>query len=250
MEGHIFRTAFLLLAVIVVVVSPESWSENEHSSSELAVEDTPLFLRAVDAVGGALAITSRSLSGFIFSSASDTFCMSTDEMLDAFGERVQVVVRQEMYLFMVTLGAFGVVALCLIMDYIIVKKLVHTISDNPYVSRTLSVSGVFFVCTLIGPMRALQLFSAAYSLVEHAASVIETNPYTACAIACVICSVVTVIYLHYSNNRTPFPNVTNTELGENQRAILTAIQEIKDKLEEIKEQQKNLQRVVASLLEK
>ena len=117
--------------------------------------------------------------------------MSTDKMLDAFSERVQVVIRQEIYLFIVTLGAFGVVALCLIMDYIIVKKLVHTISDNPYVSRTLSVSGVFLVCTLIGPMRALQLFSAAYSLVEHAASVIETNPYTACAIACGFCSVIT-----------------------------------------------------------
>ena len=81
---------------------------------------------------------------------------------------------------MVTLGAFGVVALCLIMDYIIVKKLVHTISDNPYVSRTLSVSGVLLVCTLIAPMRALQLFSAAYSLVEHAASVIETNLHGMC----------------------------------------------------------------------
>ena len=186
MGGYIFRTAFLLFAVVVVVVSPESSSENEHTSGDTAIEDTPWFLRAVDAIGGALAITSRSLTGFIISGArktlnffADIFCMSTDEMLDAFAERVQVVIRQEIYLFMVTLGAFGVVALCLIMDYIIVKKLVHTISDNPYVSRTLSVSGVLLFCTLIGPMRALQLFSAAYNLVEHAASVIETNPYTA-----------------------------------------------------------------------
>ena len=103
MGGHIFRTAFLLFAVIVVVVSPESSSENEHTSSESAV-DRPLFLRAVDAVGGALAITHQSLSGFIFSSArkalrliTDAFCMSTDEMLDAFAERVQVVIRQEIY---------------------------------------------------------------------------------------------------------------------------------------------------------
>ena len=71
MEGYIFRTAFLLLAVIVVVVPPESWSENEHTSSESAV-DTPWFLRAVDAIGGALAITSRSLTGFIISGARKT----------------------------------------------------------------------------------------------------------------------------------------------------------------------------------